>query len=389
MLICVLGRQPELGVAELEAVIGPERIVYVGEGYALIDNASIELDQRRLGGVVRIAEVITTISSTKRNKVSFVALHKIVDTMLSMPDHKLTMGLSVYGLDATPKQINSMMFSIKNRLKERGRSVRNILGNDSTSLNSAQVIHNGLIGEFGSEFLIAVGKKETYLAKTISVQDIDSYSKRDYGRPRRDTKAGMLPPKLAQIMLNLAKAGPDTTVLDPFCGTGVVLMEASIIGSKVYGSDINEKMVAYAHENLEWLSREYGVTVNLGSLICADARRHRWKGNIERVVTETYLGPRFSSVQDRNSLRDTIDECNEIITEFLTNLRPQLGKGSRCCIAVPVWASERGFIYLPVSGATGKLGYKTVSFVHTGRKELVYYRSGQAVARELLVLEPS
>lgn len=389
MLICVLGRQPELGVAELEAVIGPERIVYVGESYALIDNASIELDQRRLGGVVKIAEVITTIPSTKRNKVSFVALHKIVDTMLSMPDHKLTMGLSVYGLDATPKQINSMMFSIKNRLKEMGRSVRNILGNDSTSLNSAQVIHNGLIGEFGSEFLIAVGKNETYLAKTISVQDIDSYSKRDYGRPRRDTKAGMLPPKLAQIMLNLARVDNHSKLLDPFCGTGVVLMEASIIGSKVYGSDINQKMVDYTRDNLEWLSHEYNIKVRIGSLIRADAREHRWEGNIDRVVTEAYLGPRFSSIHDYNSIRDTIEECDLIITEFLKNLRPQLGNGSRCCIAVPAWVSKRGLIRLPASNGIEKLGYKPIKFANTGVERLVYYRPGQAVARELLVLEPS
>jgi hypothetical protein len=36
------------------------------------------------------------------------------------------------------------------------------------------------------------------------VQDIDAYAERDFERPMRDAFVGMLPPKLAQIMLNLA-----------------------------------------------------------------------------------------------------------------------------------------------------------------------------------------
>lgn len=62
--------------------------------------------------------------------------------------------------------------------------------------------------------------------RTSFVQDIESYTARDQARPMRDARVGMLPPKLAQIIINLALSNNDITeVLDPFCGTGVVLQE--------------------------------------------------------------------------------------------------------------------------------------------------------------------
>ena len=48
----------------------------------------------------------------------------------------------------------------------------------------------------------------------------------------------MLPPKLAQIIVSLSGTQPGQTVLDPFCGTGVVLQEALIMGAIVYGFDL-------------------------------------------------------------------------------------------------------------------------------------------------------
>jgi hypothetical protein len=39
------------------------------------------------------------------------------------------------------------------------------------------------------------------------VQNIDGYSERDYGK-NRDMQIGMLPPKLAQIMINISSPLP-------------------------------------------------------------------------------------------------------------------------------------------------------------------------------------
>jgi tRNA (guanine10-N2)-dimethyltransferase len=40
------------------------------------------------------------------------------------------------------------------------------------------------------------------------------------------------------------------TLLDPFCGTGGVLLEASLVGAKALGSDISPEMIEGCAENL-------------------------------------------------------------------------------------------------------------------------------------------
>ncbi|MFB6128173.1 MAG: TIGR01177 family methyltransferase, partial [Halorhabdus sp.] len=61
---------------------------------------------------------------------------------------------------------------------------------------------------------------------------------------------GSMDPTLARALVNVAGARPDTRVLDPMCGTGGLLLEASRVGSTVVGVDALEKMVRGTRENL-------------------------------------------------------------------------------------------------------------------------------------------
>jgi tRNA (guanine10-N2)-dimethyltransferase len=59
-----------------------------------------------------------------------------------------------------------------------------------------------------------------------------------------------LHPRLARALVNLSRVKIGERLHDPFCGTGGVLMEASLIGAKATGSDIDSKMVSGCLENL-------------------------------------------------------------------------------------------------------------------------------------------
>jgi len=64
------------------------------------------------------------------------------------------------------------------------------------------------------------------VAQTVWIQDIESYTERDIDRDRSMT-VGMMPPKIAQIMISLGTQGKkDTVIWDPFCGLGTTLIEA-------------------------------------------------------------------------------------------------------------------------------------------------------------------
>ncbi len=62
-----------------------------------------------------------------------------------------------------------------------------------------------------------------------------------------------LDPRLARLMVSLSfSRGPPSTVVDPFCGTGGIAIEASILGLQVLASDLDSRMVAGTSSNLEW-----------------------------------------------------------------------------------------------------------------------------------------
>ncbi|PLS81132.1 hypothetical protein CYG49_02740, partial [Candidatus Saccharibacteria bacterium] len=67
-------------------------------------------------------------------------------------------------------------------VKGAGRSVR-VVPNTEPALNSAQVLHNKLTSELGLELLFINAGDRTIIARTAHVQDIESYAKRDRGRP--------------------------------------------------------------------------------------------------------------------------------------------------------------------------------------------------------------
>lgn len=116
--------------------------------------------------------------------------------------------------------------------------------------------------EFSIISFLGLKKSETektaqfLLGKTLACQDIDAYSRRDLAK-NRDMIVGMMPPKLVQIMLNLAKNSSEKnynfsgmSVYDPFCGLGTTLIEAVNMGvMSVFGSDISLEMVQNSKES--------------------------------------------------------------------------------------------------------------------------------------------
>lgn len=64
-----------------------------------------------------------------------------------------------------------------------------------------------------------------------------------------------LDPVLARVMVNLSEVSAGEKLLDPFCGTGGILIEAGLCGVDVYGLDLQNEMVEGTEQNLE----EYGL----------------------------------------------------------------------------------------------------------------------------------
>lgn len=391
MTICILGRQPAIGLAELEALYGAEAVRPVGTHGALVDAA---IDFPRLGGTMKAGTVITTIQGDDAQK-AFTWLQKNLTEHVEAVEGKLKLGVSLYDLKMPVQKLNANMLSLKKILKSSGQSVRAI-PNTEPELSSAQTYHNNLTDERGCEIMVQRDGDSMIIARATNVQGIDAYRKRDQERPHRDTFVGMLPPKLAQTIINLAdytldeNRGAETkktdrtlTVLDPFCGTGVILQEAALMGFQVYGTDLSEKMVRYSRDNLNWLFEKYRFQTGV-MYETADATEHIWRKPIDLVACEAYLGHPFASEPSKEALMETIQTCNVIMRKFLKNIGEQLEPGARLCIAAPAWVVRSQTYHLPVLDELQ--GYERIGFVHAEKRDLIYRRSDQVVGRELVVL---
>lgn len=391
--LLILGRQPALGLAELESLYGAGVVRQAGTEAALLSIEPDEVEFARLGGSVKLCKVLDTLRTTKWPDVQ-KALEQLVPRIAAnMPEGKLQLGLSAYTLGVRPQQLVAAGLTIKKTLRASGRSVR-LVPNQEPALNSAQVLHNKLVGGNGCELVILRDGDRTICAQTIAEQDIASYTLRDRGRPKRDARVGMLPPKLAQLIINLA-IGPASNpeprqfhiVLDPFCGTGVVLQEAMLMGYTTYGTDLEQRMIDYSHANLNWLRETIGYAPATARLEQGDATTYRWDDIFSSVAGETYLGRPFTSQPNPEILSQTINDVNAILLKFLKNIHGQLPPNARLCLAVPAWQVSTGrFKYLPLIDRLSDLGYNRVRFEHVRNEQLLYYREDQIVARELLVL---
>lgn len=382
MHIAILGRQPALGMAELEQLYGSTAVRWFSDSTAIIDSPAFDFE--RLGGTQKAGRVVSELRGDWRQ----VSMKLVSAYAQAWADHegKITLGISAYGFKTTPRDVQKTGIILKGKLKERGVSLR-LIPNADTALSSATSHHNKLgLSDNHVELIIVRGANgAAIIAESVGAQNITALAARDQGRPKRDAFVGMLPPKLARMMVNLApvKAG---RILDPFCGTGVLLQEAALLGYDVYGTDLVPKMVQFTKANLDWLIDTHHVTPGV-TLDVGDAMTYHWRTPVDAVACEAYLGQPFSAPPSPGKLTEVRGNCNHIISEFLRNIAPQLSPGAPLCIAVPAWRDSTGrFTHLPLVDSVGSLGYNRTTLRHVRNDQLLYYREDQVVARELLLL---
>lgn len=90
-----------------------------------------------------------------------------------------------------------------------------------------------------------------------------------------------LHPKIARALVNLSAVKEKETILDPFCGTGGILLEAGFLGVQLIGSDIEKKMIEGCQKNLDYYQiKDY-------KLFCADIGEiSTYVSTVDAVVTD-------------------------------------------------------------------------------------------------------
>ena len=392
MYLSILGRQSDISLAELEALFS--NVKKISPSLATF-NSDKTPDINRLGGSLKLAIELD---------------EKPLDYLTKLPTGKITIGISDYSKHSSKKTALTEALKLKKILTRHSRSVR-VVANKEAALSTATSLHNGLSGQ--NERKVELIKLNDTWYRVIGVQDIDAYAHRDQARPARDAKVGMLPPKLAQILINLCGSLPkNSRILDPFCGTGVVLQEAILMDYRAYGTDLSERMIEYSNKNLLWLIEgtekrssegppERGSARVSGarpwrragrtqpeedpfSVSLGDATSFKWTPPIDAVACEGYLGQPMSKPPVEIKLKAEKQECGAILLGFLKNLSAQIKPKTPVVIATPAWLRPDGsYERLNLLDEISELGYNVNNKTREG---LLYQREGQIVARDIIIL---
>ncbi len=323
-----LGREYKLSVAELLAVFPSGKTVYLNTDFLILDNVdkNAVLDKaNNLWWTIKIIEIIDS---------------SILDEWLNS-DGKFKYWLSIFW---EKKNLKDVLVKQKKELKESNISSR-FVNKDFTNLTSSQILWEKLVKSW-TDFNYIYDKEKLYIWKTIWVQDIYNYSKRDYSKDR-DMQIWMLPPKLCQIMINIAWWD---VIYDPFVWLWTVLIESIFMWNKsVYGSDLNEKMVELSTNNINKFLLSNNLHLENFEINKLNAKfieeSSFFENRVNSIVTEWYL---WEVMTQKNISIDRIDKQKKSLLELYDRFFLWLTKVKFNWIIVicfPFWEINSKYIY--------------------------------------------
>jgi tRNA (guanine10-N2)-dimethyltransferase len=159
-----------------------------------------------------------------------------------------------------PSTIEIKKYAIENHIKKNG-SIAIRCKNRSNTIDSRSIVQT-LADIYSKERKVSlenpnievrglITDSTTYVGLKLSELNRSQFENRK-AQHRPFFSPISLHPKLARVMVNLSSIKKGETLLDPFCGTGGILIEAGLIGARVIGSDIEDKMVDGCKNNLDF-----------------------------------------------------------------------------------------------------------------------------------------
>lgn len=387
----VLGNNATLSLAELSAV-WPLRDPQLLAPDLLLADGAWEMDagalMKRLGGVIKIARVAAELPLSDIGRLEKTLADLLFTRQGSAGSGKFNFGFSVYG----ERSFDCIKYGqqIKKRFAAAGISTRFVVSKEKT-LSSVVVTQNKLLSR-GQEIILTVAGDKIVIGETLAVQPFKDLSRRDYGRPARDDRSGMLPPKLALAMINLAQlADTQAVICDPFCGSGTIISEAVLQGYKnLFASDISPEAIKNTKQNISWIKELYRLEDFRLKIFLGRAEKLTKvikPLSLEAIITEPYLGPQ----RGRIDFAAVIASLESLYAAALQEFKRALKPGGRVVMVWPSYYGQRpispdysGFKILNLIPPD----LRTHKFIKLSQREtIIYGRPGQKVFREIVVLE--
>jgi tRNA G10 N-methylase Trm11 len=416
----VLGITPTLSIAEIIShltnnkyhfeiiLLSPEIAVFL-----LPADFDATKTMQTLGGTVKIGIIRKSLKLDEQVSIENVlTADQLTNVYFSNLSGKLHLGISLYdglGDQKIFKSLNQSLGPLCQHIKEEMSGIGKKVGfleRRERMLSSVSVAKNGLISH-GVEIVLINTPTQILIGKTLAVQAFGAFSLRDYGRPERDKRSGIMPPKLARMMINLAGLNvtadkkpqfsggpaarqpqkysrharnpilglpdlaspllntPDSTLLDPFCGSGTILQEAVLLGHKtIIGTDISEKAVRDTMINIDWLFKnfpskkqsDYRIDIRQADVMTIS--KIFTSGTIGAVVTEPFLGPPLYGRLQEIQIKRLFSQVVPLYLGAFGEFAKILPKEGHIVIAFPAVRLNNELKLIPITEEISRMGFE-------------------------------
>ncbi|BAA30094.1 TRM11 family SAM-dependent methyltransferase [Pyrococcus horikoshii] len=354
----ILGKNPELSLVELKAFsrrfrlgvrILEERIYGSNKSFAIIQaKEDIEKYFRWIGGSLKLVRLIG----------------EGVDSIRDLEYSKL-FTVSVYGRRVDWKEWRRFGSMIKEVFKEKDSA--KFFKPANTYAMPSELILKGF-PKVKDVVLLFVDDK-VLVGETVRVTDPFELKKLDVERPVvRPTIS--IPPRLARVMVNLSEIRRGN-VLDPFCGTGTIVMELTLQGLNAYGTDIEEGRVRDAKKNIDWLRKEFRIRKYPVLKVC-DVRRLRKcfpRTRFDAIITEPYMGKPLKYKPSRGEAIKIAKGLDRLYYQAFESFADVLKRGSIIVFVFPAFSLSNGEVYRRNRPWLEELGFKVLYRVSEGEEE--------------------
>ncbi|MBI2630226.1 methyltransferase domain-containing protein [Candidatus Pacearchaeota archaeon] len=382
----LLGRNPELSIAEIFSYLEKEGIKPVS--FSLKENSLIITAEKE----INVKDAVNSLGGT-------IALGKVmfsgnIDNIISEIDKKeiyygekikFTYSIINFADEEEHEEVYSVIkekFKAE-KLKARYRNIRgNVRMQDNTiskkgsptKINSKDITY----------FLIR--KDKLYFGTFEKSYSPKENEKRDMSKPERREELA-ISPRLARVLITLSQVKKGETLLDLFCGVGVILQEAILQDIEAIGVDINRDAVISARSNIKWLKANYKIKAD-ARVINSDSKKVFLRG-IDGIATEPSLGRILKFLPNQEEAVAIIEKFEDLIIQVLKNSCEFLQKGKKVAFTSPLVKTKLGRMSCNIDTICKNTGLKVHKFAEN--KSIKFpikdFREDQIIGREFYVLE--
>jgi len=365
----ILGRNPQLSYAEIVSFLVGHRISYKVVSFEqnfliLSTEEELKLDIQRFGGVLKIgkANLIKNAKDLDKHIEDYFALER-----------KFT--YSVIGNEEDEK-VEYVEDALKQKFKKEKLKAQVKHSSDVIKMQEGEDFE--FIKADVEFFLYRFGIKSFFgiVEQSYSYKEIKS---RDMQKPvRREALA--ISPRLAKIVINLSQVEEGQFLADPFCGIGVIVQEAVLMGINCFGADIDLSAIEGARKNLNWLNSKYKVTGEARFHLGDSARFPSVR--LDGVATEPALGEVVRKKLNNRESEQYVIMFEDLVIPVLSRMKQLKTRNAKVVLTMPFIRNTS----VSVSRICQQTGLKVYDLpgVTMPIKE---FRERQFIGREIVILE--